>query len=76
MVDKIQNIYRNDEFKKELELLINKYSIENESDTPDWIIAEYMMNSLQIFNNTINQREKWYDRSNINKIIVDKGDNL
>ena len=28
------------EFKKELERLINKYSIEKECDTPDFLLAE------------------------------------
>ena len=29
------------EFKKELEKLINKYSLENYSNTPDYILTDY-----------------------------------
>lgn len=49
-------------FVKELEQLINKYSIENESDTPDFILAEYIRGVLNAFNKTIGKREAWYGR--------------
>ena len=47
-------------FKKELELLINKYSKENGSDTPDFILAEYLVNCLENFDKIVNQRNEWY----------------
>ena len=50
-------------FKKELEVLINRCNIENESDTPDYIIAEYLTNLLKIFNNTTKKRDKWLNQS-------------
>jgi hypothetical protein len=50
------------DFQKELEQLINKYSKENDSDTPDFILAEYMNRSLEMFNDIINKREMWYGR--------------
>ena len=37
------------DFKKELCELLNKYSKENESDTPDFILAEYLIGSLKVF---------------------------
>jgi len=37
------------EFEKELTNLINKYSIENGSNTPDYILARYLIRSLQNF---------------------------
>jgi len=50
------------DFKKELECLINKNCEENGSDTPDFILAYYLDGCLRIFNNTLNQRERWYGR--------------
>jgi len=50
------------DFQKELEQLINKYSKENDSDTPDFMLAEYMIRSLEMFNDIINKREMWYRR--------------
>ena len=51
-------------FEKELCILINKYSKENESDTPDFILAEYLMFCLDNFNVIMNKRDKWYKDSN------------
>jgi hypothetical protein len=48
------------EFKSDLENLINKYSMENGSDTPDWILAEYLCQCLVNFNATIHTRHLWY----------------
>jgi len=49
-------------FRKELEILINRHSIENESNTPDWILANYIRSCLESFNSAIQQREAWYGR--------------
>lgn len=49
-------------FEKELENILNKYSKENDSDTPDFLLAEYLINCLKVYNITINKREKWYGR--------------
>jgi hypothetical protein len=49
-------------FKKELEQLINKTSRENDSNTPDFILAEFLTNCLSTFNFTIQRREAWYGR--------------
>lgn len=50
-------------FEKELEQLINKHCKENDSNTPDWILAQYMSKCLQAFNETVNAREKYYGRT-------------
>jgi hypothetical protein len=49
-------------FEKELESLINKHSMENASDTPDFILARYLYRCLQTFNDIIHKRENWYGR--------------
>lgn len=57
------------EFEKELEILINKHSKENESDTPDFILAKYLKVCLDNFNIAIKEREKWYGREKQEKIL-------
>ena len=51
------------EFQKELQDLINKYSQESGSDTPDWILAEYLADCLTALNAAIIKREQWYGRT-------------
>lgn len=48
------------EFEKELSDLINRHSIENETDTPDFILAEYLNNCLTNFSTVMDARKKWY----------------
>ena len=50
------------DFRKELEQLINKYSKENGSDTPDFILARYLENVLENFDAAVKEREEWYGR--------------
>jgi hypothetical protein len=49
-------------FESELRILINNNSMENGSDTPDWMLAQYLTNCLDNFNTTVKLREKWYGR--------------
>lgn len=48
------------EFRNKLEKLINSESIENSSDTPDFILAEYLVNCLAAFDKATNTRTNWY----------------
>ena len=50
-------------FLSELEGVINRYSKENASDTPDFVLARYMESCLEAFNVATQQRESWYGRS-------------
>ena len=52
----------NNKFRKDLENLINKHSMENGSDTPDFILTEYLINCLRILDDSVLMREKWYSR--------------
>ena len=47
-------------FEEELINLINKYSKENASNTPDFILADYLNGCLLAFNTATIAREKWY----------------
>ena len=49
-------------FGKELEILINKHSMENASNTPDFILAEYMISCLVAFEYATERREEWYGK--------------
>lgn len=55
---------RDDRASLEMRLreLLNTYSQENASDTPDFILAEYLMGCLDSFNQAVRAREKWYGR--------------
>ena len=54
---------RYDEFEKELEHLINKHSLENDSNTPDFILAHYLVECLHNWNDAVTARENWYGRT-------------
>lgn len=45
-------------FLRELTDLINKYSVENESNTPDFILAKYLCGCLNEFNKAVATRDE------------------
>lgn len=47
------------DFEKDLENLINKHSKENASNTPDFLLAEYLSSCLINYNNVVSKRDKW-----------------
>ena len=49
--------YMKKAFKKELLTLINTYCMEADSDTPDYILAEYMVQCLKLFNKSTQARD-------------------
>lgn len=49
-------------FRKKLQSLINEVSKENGSDTPDFILAEYLNDCLVAFDRAVVARERWYGR--------------
>lgn len=53
-------------FKSELQKILNIFSMENGSNTPDFILAEFIQRSLEGFNETVKAREKWYGREEEN----------
>ena len=50
-------------FQDALQNLINAHSMENGSDTPDFLLAEYLCDCLATYEVIIEKREKWYGRS-------------
>ena len=53
------------EFEQDLRRLINKHCVENLSNTPDFILAEYLSSCLYAFNFATNRREQvvWMEGS-------------
>lgn len=49
-------------FEKELTRILNCGCAENASNTPDFILAEFMLKCLAAFNSGVNRREDWYGR--------------
>lgn len=47
-------------FREKLGHLINYESLENGSDTPDFILAEYLADCLTAFDKAVTRRSKWY----------------
>lgn len=50
-------------FQEELTTLINRHSVENGSETPDFILAVYLSACLAAFEAATVRREVWYGRA-------------
>lgn len=50
------------QFHRDLSSLLNRYSRENNSNTPDYILSNYLIGCLNVFERTINSREEYYGR--------------
>lgn len=48
------------DFREQLEHLINWNSKESGSNTPDFLLAEYLTACLAAFDNAVTARDKWY----------------
>lgn len=50
------------DLERDLTQTLNRYSAENASNTPDFILAQYLLGCLAAFNQAVQQRETWYGR--------------
>ncbi len=50
---------------KDIAAVLNKHSVENESNTPDFILAQYLVMCLFAFNKAVNGRSDWYGRHDV-----------
>lgn len=62
----------NPTFHVKLESLLNAESMENGSNTPDFMLAKYLMRCLEAFDEAVRTRDDWYDSG---KGIVDEEPN-
>jgi len=58
-------------FEEELRAVINRHSKENSSNTPDFILAQYLLGCLNSFDTAVQQRETWYGRDARPNEIID-----
>jgi len=58
------------ELMRELSALLNRYSYENRSDTPDFMLAEYMLGCLTVYENTIANRTRWLSKGDDGRIYL------
>lgn len=63
-------------FERELESLINRYSKENGSNTPDFILAQYLLGCLTVWNTCVTEREKWYGRTGTSPATIEQQEML
>lgn len=49
-------------FRNDLQEVINRHCRENESNTPDYMLADYLIECLRALDETINKRASWYGR--------------
>ena len=48
--------------REDIQAAINQHSAENTSNTPDFILAQYLEQCLAAFDTAVQQRETWYGR--------------
>ncbi|KKL93494.1 hypothetical protein LCGC14_1874150 [marine sediment metagenome] len=58
------------DFRKKLEILFNCESMKNGSDTPDFILASYLVDCLTSFDEATRKREAWYGRGKVYSVEV------
>jgi hypothetical protein len=58
---------------KEIAAILNKASRESCSDTPDFILAEHMVRSLEVLEDSIRSRETWFGRP-VNPTTLRRGE--
>jgi len=49
-------------FREGLRHIINCHSMENGSDTPDFMLADYLVGCLELYDKTLLARDKWMSR--------------
>lgn len=52
------------DFEAELRSFLNRTCQENASNTPDFVLAEYLFSCLNAFNKAVDRREQHYGRAN------------
>ena len=50
-------------FRNEFEKLINCHGAENGSNTPDFLLAEFLTAQLRLWDQFVTRREQWYGRT-------------
>jgi hypothetical protein len=51
------------DFHAEIVATLNRHSRENGSNTPDFVLAQFLLDALKAFDRAVNLREAWYGRT-------------
>lgn len=49
------------DLQETLAFILDLFSEENKSNTPDFILAQYLIDCLKAYNKATNCRDKWYN---------------
>ncbi len=61
ITEKLEAIIKShDSLREEIRTVLNKHCAENASDTPDFILAEFLMGCLYAFDQATRTRSDWY----------------
>lgn len=55
----MEDLNKEANFTEELVYLINRYSIDNDLNTPDFIIAQYMVDCIKSLERATRTRDEW-----------------
>lgn len=53
------------DLRQELAAVLNRHSAENGSDTPDFILATYLLDCLKVWNEAVRERDRWYGHTTL-----------
>jgi len=62
MVDDSGPVTEQPTLEQDLASVLNRHCIENESNTPDFILADYLRACLSAFKEASRRREQWYGK--------------
>lgn len=54
-----------DNLREAIERAINRFSAENGSNTPDFVLAEFLLDSLAAFDKATKRRDEWWQNRSI-----------
>jgi len=55
---------------RDLATVINKHNVESISDTPDWILAEYLVTCLDNYHSIDTAKKSYYSPDGVDESIV------
>lgn len=47
-------------FKKELTVLINRYCLDSMTNTPDFLLADHLIRTIEIYDHTAKKNKAWH----------------
>lgn len=60
VITRMRGFMKRKEFRNELAALLNKHSLENVPNTPDYILADFLITCLDALDGAVNTRNIWH----------------